>query len=107
MHAQRFSSLFIVTPINEISVLLFSVIMGFFWLGTVPLTSGLVGDLFGTRYLSMLFGIVFLGHQFGGFLGAWLAGIAFDRLRVLRHDVVVEHRARTPLRRASLADRRA
>ncbi|MEM9627757.1 MAG: MFS transporter [Pseudomonadota bacterium] len=71
--------LFIVTPINEASVLLFGATMGFLWLGTVPLTSGLVGDIFGTRYMSMLFGIVFLGHQFGGFLGAWLAGLAFDR----------------------------
>ena len=71
--------LFIVTPINEISVLLFGAAMGFLWLGTVPLTSGLVGDIFGTRYMSMLFGVVFLGHQLGGFLGAWLAGMAFDR----------------------------
>lgn len=71
--------LFIVSPINETSVLLFGAVMGFLWLGTVPLTSGLVGDIFGTRYMSMLFGIVFLGHQFGGFLGAWLAGTAFDR----------------------------
>ena len=71
--------LFIITPINEASVLLFGATMGFLWLGTVPLTSGLVGDIFGTRYMSMLFGIVFLGHQFGGFLGAWLAGMAFDR----------------------------
>ncbi|MEM9441594.1 MAG: MFS transporter [Pseudomonadota bacterium] len=73
-------SLFIVTPINEASVLLFGATIGFLWLGTVPLTSGLVGHIFGTRYMSMLFGIVFLGHQFGGFLGAWLAGMAFDRL---------------------------
>ncbi len=72
-------SLFIVTPINEASVLLFGATIGFLWLGTVPLTSGLVGHIFGTRYMSMLFGIVFLGHQFGGFLGAWLAGMAFDR----------------------------
>ncbi len=72
--------LFIVTPINEASVLIFGATIGFLWLGTVPLTSGLVGDIFGTRYMSMLFGIVFLGHQMGGFLGAWIAGVAFDRL---------------------------
>ncbi len=71
--------LFLVTPITETSVLAFGATMGFLWLGTVPLTSGLVGDIFGTRYMSMLFGIVFLGHQMGGFLGAWLAGVAFDR----------------------------
>ncbi|MEM7748227.1 MAG: MFS transporter [Pseudomonadota bacterium] len=71
-------SMFFIAPVSEISVLLFSAGMGFLWLGTVPLTSGLVGSLFGTRYMSMLFGIVFVGHQIGGFLGAWVAGIAFD-----------------------------
>ncbi len=71
--------IFIMLPVTEFSVLLFGAIVGFLWLGTVPLTSGLVGHLFGTRYMSMLFGIVFLGHQFGGFLGAWLAGATFDR----------------------------
>ena len=71
-------ALFIAFPITEVSVLLFSAAMGFLWLGTVPLTSGLVAEMFGTRYMAMLFGIVFLGHQFGGFLGAWLGGAAFD-----------------------------
>ena len=71
--------MFIMTPVSEVSVLVFGALMGFLWLGTVPLTSGLVGNLFGTRYMSMLFGIVFMGHQMGGFLGAWLAGIAYDR----------------------------
>lgn len=70
--------LFIVTPITEATVLVFGVAIGLLWLGTVPLTSGLVGHIFGTRYMSMLFGIVFLGHQIGGFLGAWLAGAAFE-----------------------------
>ncbi len=70
---------FILIPVTEMSVLFFSAVMGFLWLGTVPLTSGLVAHIFGTRYMSMLFGIVFLGHQMGGFLGAWLAGVAFDR----------------------------
>ena len=71
--------IFITLPVTATSVLMFGAAMGFLWLGTVPLTSGLVGHIFGTRYMSMLFGIVFLGHQFGGFLGAWLAGVAFDR----------------------------
>ncbi len=44
----------------------------------MPLTSGLVAQMFGTAYMSMLFGIVFLGHQVGGFLGAWLAGLLYD-----------------------------
>lgn len=70
--------LFIVTPISEVTILVFAGTIGFLWLGTVPLTSGLVAHIFGTRYMSMLFGIVFLVHQFGGFLGAWLAGVAFD-----------------------------
>lgn len=70
--------LFIVIPITEATVLIFSAAIGFLWLGTVPLTSGLVGHIFGTRYMSMIFGFVFLGHQIGGFLGAWLAGAAFD-----------------------------
>jgi len=70
--------LFLVTPISETTVLIFSAAIGLLWLGTVPLTSGLVGHIFGTQHMSMLFGFVFLGHQFGGFLGAWLAGKIFD-----------------------------
>ncbi|MFT6583332.1 MAG: putative MFS family arabinose efflux permease [Alphaproteobacteria bacterium] len=72
--------LFLITPLSEFSVLVFAALIGFLWLGTVPLTSGLVGSVFGVTYLSMLFGIVFLGHQIGGFLGAWLGGVAFDAL---------------------------
>ncbi len=72
--------LFIALPITDLTVLLFSGVMGLLWLGTVPLTSGLVAEMFGTRYMAMLFGLVFLGHQFGGFLGAWLGGVAFDTL---------------------------
>jgi hypothetical protein len=53
--------------------------MGFLWLGTVPLTSGLVGQIFGVRYMSTLFGIVFLSHQVGSFFGAWGAGYIFNR----------------------------
>lgn len=73
-------ALFLVVPISEASVLIFGAAIGFLWLGTVPLTSGLVAQIFGTPYLSMLFGMVFLGHQFGGFLGAWLAGFLYDML---------------------------
>lgn len=71
---------FLIFPISETSVIVFGAAMGFLWLGTVPLTSGLVATMFGTRYMSMLFGLVFLGHQFGGFLGAWLAGHFYDLL---------------------------
>ena len=69
---------FIATPVSEASVLAFGAAMGLLWLGTVPLTSGLVAHIWGTRHMSMLFGIVFLGHQLGGFLGAWVAGRVYD-----------------------------
>lgn len=72
-------ALFIFLPKTEISVLLFAASMGALWLGTVPLTSGLVGDIFGVRYVSTLFGLVFFGHQVGAFCGAWLGGFVFDR----------------------------
>lgn len=72
--------LLLLLPLSEPVVLMFSAVMGFLWLGTVPLTSALVGHIFGTRYMSMLFGIVFLSHQCGAFLGAWLAGYSYDML---------------------------
>ncbi|MGH8719628.1 MAG: MFS transporter, partial [Burkholderiales bacterium] len=56
----------------------FAAAMGLLWLGTVPLTSGIVAQVFGVKYLSMLFGIVFLFHQIGAFFGAWLGGFIFD-----------------------------
>jgi predicted MFS family arabinose efflux permease len=70
---------FILLPKSESVVIAFSVCMGATWLGTVPLTSGLVAQLFGARYLSTLFGVVFLGHQLGAFFGAWLGGWVFDQ----------------------------
>ncbi|MGF1610557.1 MAG: MFS transporter, partial [Kiloniellales bacterium] len=72
--------LFLLVPVSEASVLAFAAAMGFLWLGTVPLTSGVVAAIFGPAYLSMLFGIVFLSHQVGGFLGAWIAGTLYDAL---------------------------
>lgn len=66
-------------PITPTLALVFSAALGFLWLGTVPPTSGLVAQIFGARYLSTLFGIVFASHQVGGFLGAWLGGVLFDR----------------------------
>jgi predicted MFS family arabinose efflux permease len=54
-------------------------ILGFLWLGTVPLTSNLIVTFFGPRWLSMLYGIVFFSHQVGGFLGAWLGGLLYDK----------------------------
>ena len=67
-------ALFILTPPSTLTVLLFAGSMGLLWLSTVPLTSALVAQVFGTQYMSTLFGIVFLSHQVGAFLGAWLGG---------------------------------
>ena len=73
-------AVFLMAPKTETTVLVFAAAIGFLWLGTVPLTSGLVGQIFGVRYLSTLFGIVFFSHQVGSFLGVWLGGYAFDVL---------------------------
>jgi len=71
-------AMFLAMPLSLISVLLFSASLGFLWLGTVPLTSGLVGYMFGSTHMSMLWGIVFFSHQLGGFLGGWGAGRLYD-----------------------------
>jgi MFS family permease len=73
-------ALFVLTPISTASVLIFSAAMGLLWLSTVPPTSGLVALMFGPRYMSMLFGVVFFSHQIGAFLGVWLGGWAYDAL---------------------------
>ena len=69
--------LFLVSPFTPLTATLFACAIGFLWLGTVPLTSGLVGQIFGVRYLSTLFGVVFMSHQVGAFFGAWGAGFIF------------------------------
>ncbi len=69
---------FVYLPKTDLSVILFASVMGLTWLGTVPLTSGLVAKIFGTRHLGTLFGICFLSHQVGAFLGAGIGGIAYD-----------------------------
>lgn len=71
-------TVFMLTPISLASVLIFSAIMGLLWLATVPATSGLVALMFGTRYMSLLYGIVFLSHQLGSFAGVWLGGWLYD-----------------------------
>ena len=70
--------MFFALPLSWLSVLLFAASLGFLWLGTVPLTSGLVGYMFGPTHMSMLWGIVFFSHQFGSFLGGWGAGRLYD-----------------------------
>ena len=70
--------IFILAPLTPWSVYVFASAMGFLWLSTVPLTNGIVAEIFGVRYLSMLGGVVFLSHQVGSFLGAWLGGRLYD-----------------------------
>lgn len=72
-------TVFLLAPKTTETVLVFSAIMGVLWLSTVPPTVALVARNFGTRWLATLFGIVFLGHQIGGFTGAFLGGLVFDR----------------------------
>ena len=69
---------FLVLPITTASTWLFAIFFGLVWLGTVPLTNGLIGQIFGVRYLATLFSITFFGHQIGSFLGVWLGGYVFD-----------------------------
>jgi predicted MFS family arabinose efflux permease len=71
-------SLFLVLPITNVTAILFGCAIGFLWLATVPLTSGIVAQVFGARYLSTLYGIVFFSHQIGSFLGVWLGGRIYD-----------------------------
>tara|TARA_B100001123_G_C14765285_1_gene810397 strand:- start:63 stop:668 length:606 start_codon:yes stop_codon:yes gene_type:complete len=70
--------IFIILPITPTSVLLFSVVMGTLWLATVPLTSGIIGYIYGLQYMGTLYGIVFLSHQIGSFVGVWLGGLFYD-----------------------------
>ena len=69
---------FAITPPSATSALIFGAAMGLLWLGTIPLTSGLIVVFFGPKHLSMLYGIVFLSHQLGSFVGAWLGGYLYD-----------------------------
>jgi MFS family permease len=71
-------ALFIATPLTAAGTYLFAAVLGLTWLGTVPLTNSLVGQIFGVKYLSTLFSISFLGHQLGAFAGAWAGGAVFD-----------------------------
>jgi MFS family permease len=71
---------YLLAPKTDITFYLFAAGLGFTWLATVPPTAGVVGKLFGTRYLATLFGLTLLSHQIGGFFGAWLGGIAMTEL---------------------------
>jgi MFS family permease len=65
---------FVMLPVSELNVMTFAAVIGFLWLGTVPLTSGMVAQLFGVQYMSTLTGIAFVSHQLGSFVGIWLGG---------------------------------
>jgi predicted MFS family arabinose efflux permease len=72
-------SFYLMAPHTALTFYVFAGVLGLSWLATVPPTAGLVGKLFGTRYLATLFGLTLLSHQIGGFFGAWLGGIAVAR----------------------------
>jgi MFS family permease len=73
------SAWFILMPMTPTTVLVFSAVMGSLWLATVPLTSGLVAYIYGLKYMGTLYGLVFLSHQIGSFVGVWLGGDFYDR----------------------------
>ena len=72
------SILFIIFPITPMSIVIFSIVMGSLWLATVPLTAGIIGYIYGLKYMGTLYGIVFLSHQIGSFVGVWLGGWFYD-----------------------------
>ena len=69
---------FVMLPLTDVTALVFAAFTGMMFLGTVPLTSGLVAQIFGTQYMAMLYGFAFTSHQIGSFLGIWVGGIVFD-----------------------------
>ena len=66
-------------PVSEATIYVFATAMGLLWLSTVPLTTGIVAQIFGLKFMATLFGVVFLSHQIGSFLGVWLGGLLYDR----------------------------
>lgn len=82
MYASRAAAIlvYLAAPKEPMTFYLFAAVLGATWLATVPPTAGLIGKLFGPRYLGTLFGLTLLSHQIGGFLGAWLGGIAVVKL---------------------------
>lgn len=70
-------AIYLAAPKTPFTFYIFAAVLGFTWLSTVPPTAGLIGKLFGPRYLATLFGFALLSHQIGGFFGAWLGGLVF------------------------------
>jgi MFS family permease len=71
-------ALYLLLPVSVVSTVVFAAIMGLLWLSTVPPTSGLISSMFGTGNIATLFGLVFLSHQIGSFLGVWLGGVLYE-----------------------------
>ena len=94
-------------PKTAIVIYLFAAVMGVLWLSTVPLTTGIVGQIFGVRYLATLFGVVFLSHQLGSFPRRLAGRVAVRHHRFLRRGVVGRRRAGACRRTDPPADRRA
>ncbi len=69
----------LLAPKTPLVILIFASVMGILWLSTVPLTTGIIAQVFGVKYMATLFGIVFLSHQIGSFLGVWLGGVLYDK----------------------------
>ena len=76
---------FLVVPVSATTTLVFASAMGLLWLGVVPLVTGVIGRMFGLTYFNTLYGIAFLSHQVGSFVGAWMGGVVFDR--TARYDI--------------------
>lgn len=72
-------ALFVFLPVTEVTAFIFAGVIGLLWLSTVPPTAGLVTQFFGPRYMGMLYGVAFLSHQVGSFIGVWLGGYVFDQ----------------------------
>jgi MFS family permease len=81
MYASRaiMVALYLIAPKTDLTFYIFAAGLGFTWLATVPPTAAIVGKLFGVRYLGTLFGLTLLSHQIGGFLGAYLGGLALTQ----------------------------
>lgn len=72
------TAIFLIVPVSEVTAYTYAAALGMIWLATVPLTAGLVAMFFGARYLGMLYGVAFLSHQVGSFMGVWLGGLVYD-----------------------------
>ena len=69
---------FLVAPKSALTIYIFAATMGLLWLSTIPLTAGIIAQVFGIRYMATLYGFVFLGHQIGSFIGVWMGGYIHD-----------------------------